>query len=224
VTVPVAQALRLLVADDRVTRAGVGIAVADQGIEVCAEAGDAVEAVATALRERPDVALVGVELRGGGIQVAEQISRRAPETAVVMLADELRQDDLFAALRAGASGYLLKDTTPTRLGHTLRGAVAGEPALSRQLVGLVIEGFRKRSHRMTSRRQHVRRDLPVALTEREWEVLELLGQRADTGEMAAALSISGVTVRRHVSQIVRKLGVPDRRAVLHLLEQDGANR
>jgi DNA-binding NarL/FixJ family response regulator len=124
--------------------------------------------------------------------------------------------DLFDALRAGASGYLLKDADPTRLPHALRGVLDGEAALPRTLTARLIEEFRERGRR---RRLRLGRRRTVELTPREWDVLELLNERRTTAEMADRLTISPVTVRRHVSEILHKLRVPDRAAALRLLEQ-----
>jgi DNA-binding NarL/FixJ family response regulator len=205
----------LLLADSATaTRVGVRGVLEAAGFVVAAEAGDAEAAVAAAVRSRPDVALVAVDLPGGGIAAAADIAARVPTARIVMLADNHSDDELLQALRAGASGYLLKETNPERLPHALRGVVAGEAAIPRALVGRLVEEFRDRG-----RRRGVVPGRPDArLTTREWEVLELLHDGLDTDAIASRLGISEVTVRRHASTLVRKLGVSGRAAAVRLLD------
>jgi two-component system NarL family response regulator len=210
-----AQARRVLLADDHVgVRMGTRLALEEAGFEVCAEVADASSAVEAALRERPDVCLLDVVMPGGGIEAAAAIAEGLPDTAVVMLTVSEDEDHLFDAIRAGASGYLLKDMDPDRLAAALDGVLAGEAAFPRRFVTRVVEEF--------SERQRRRVPLPAGgraeLTSREWETLELLRAGNSTAAAARRLGISEVTVRRHVSEAVRKLHVPDRRAALELLE------
>jgi DNA-binding NarL/FixJ family response regulator len=172
--------------------------------------------VEAALREKPDIALLDVNMPGSGIKAAEAIVRALPETVVVMLTVSRDDDDLFAALRAGASGYLLKDTDPGRLPFALRGVLQGEAALPRGLVARLIEEFRTRGKR---RRLPLMRQRGVELTEREWEVLELLHDGCSTADIADRLSISPVTVRRHVSEILKKLRVTSREEAVRLMDE-----
>jgi len=213
----VTKAIRVVVADDHPpTRAGVRLALERGGFEVCAEVADAPSAIEAARRELPDVCLLDIHMPGDGIHAAETISRELPDTAVVMLTVSRLDADLFDALRAGASGYLLKDIDPARLPLALHGVLEGEAALPRQLVALLIEEFRERRRR---RRIPLRGRRSAELTDREWEVLELMRQGASTEEIAARLFISPVTVRTHVSAILRKLQVPTREAAIELLER-----
>ena len=111
----------VLIADDHpATRAGVRLALERGGFVVCAEVPDGPSAIEAALRERPDVCLLDINMPGNGIEATKAIVRQLPETAVVMLTVSRSDADLFDALRAGASGYLLKDTDPARLPHALR--------------------------------------------------------------------------------------------------------
>lgn len=205
----------LLVADDHeATRAGIRLAVEGHGFTVCATAGDAAGAVAAALRERPQVCLLDVHMPGSGIAAARQIASALPETAVVMLTVSRDDADLFAALRAGACGYLLKDIDSERLPNALQGVLEGEAALPRTLVARLVDEFRRRG----TRRVRLVGERGPVLTEREWEVLEHLRAGATTAEIAAELGISPTTVRRHVSGILRKLRVPDRAAAVRALK------
>jgi two-component system nitrate/nitrite response regulator NarL len=210
--------LTVLIADDHApTRAGVRAALGDDGFAVVAETDRADAAVDLALCARPDVCLLDVHMPGSGIVAAARITDQMPDTVVVMLSVSRDDDDLFGALRAGAAGYLLKDMDPDRLAPALRGVLAGEAALPRTLVARVVEEFRAAECRPSLplvRRRGAR------LTAREGEVLELLRDRLTTAQIAHRLGLSAVTVRRHVSSILAKLRVPDRRAMEHLLEAE----
>lgn len=206
--------ITVVLADDHAAvRAGIRLALAGEGFNVVAEAPDGPSAVEAAKRERPDIALLDVNMPGSGIKAAEEIAAALPDTVVVMLTVSRDDDDLFAALRAGASGYLLKDTDPGRLPFALRGVLDGEAALPRGLVARLIEEFRTRGKR---RRLPLMRQRGVELTEREWEVLEFLHDGLSTAEIAERMSISPVTVRRHVSEILKKLRVTTREEAVQL--------
>lgn len=182
---------------------------------VVAEASSANEAVEAALAQRPDVCLLSIRMPGNGIVAAERISAALPETKIAMLTESERDEDLVRAVRAGAVGYLLKTTSAERLPHAIRGLARGEAALPRVLTARLLKEVRA-----GGRGRHVPLSVDgVELTEREFEVLELLRQGGRTGEIADQLGISEVTVRRHISAILRKLAVPDRRSALDLLER-----
>lgn len=207
---------RVLVADDHApTRAGVRLALEGHGFRICAEAGSADEAIAGALRERPDLCLLDIGMPGNGVAAAAEIKLRLPETSIVMLTISRDDEDLFESLQAGASGYLLKDTTPARLPLALRGVLEGDAALPRALTARVIEEFRRREQ--GRRLKALLRSKNIRLSEREWEVLELLGQGLVTSEIAERIETSEATVRSHVRGIVKKLHVPDRHAAVRLL-------
>ena len=196
------------------TRAGARAVLEGGGFAVCAEAGDLAEAVELALRTHPQICVVDVDLPGGGIAAVGQITEALPGTAVVMLTLSRHDGDVFGALRAGASGYLHKDADTSRLPHALRGVLSGEAALPRAVTARLIAEFR----RLGQRRLQVPGRPPVELTARELEVLDLLREGLSTAQTAERLGISQVTVRRHLSGVVRKLGVPDRAAALRLFD------
>jgi DNA-binding NarL/FixJ family response regulator len=203
---------RIVLADDHPpTRAGVRAALESHGFTVCAEVADASAAIDAALRERPDVVLLDVHMPGSGIRAAAEITSHLPETSVVMLTISRNDDDLFDALRAGASGYLLKDMDPSRLGPALEGVLSGEAALPRSLTARLIDEFRERGKR---RKLPLVGDRAVVLTSREWEVLDLMREGLSTEEIAERLFLSRVTVRRHVGGILRKLQVGTRAEAL----------
>jgi DNA-binding NarL/FixJ family response regulator len=201
--------VRVLIADDHApTREDVRVALEDDPeFEVCAEAADAPGAVAGALRERPDVCLLDVHMPGRGVAAAWEIHARLPRTKVVMLTISRADVDLFAALQAGALGYLLKDMDPRSLPRALHSVLAGEVAIPRELVSQVVERFRDPTAR---RREAFAEGSAEQLTSREWQVLELLRQDLSTAQIARRLVLSPVTVRTHVNAILRKLQLSDR--------------
>ena len=151
----------------------------------------------------------------GNTQLTARIGETFPEVRVLVLTTYDTDTDILRAIEAGAAGYLLKDTDPGRLPFALRGVLEGEAALPRGLVARLIDEFRTRGKR---RRLPLMRQRGVELTEREWEVLEYLHDGLTTAEIAERLSISPVTVRRHVSEILKKLRVTSREEAVRLLE------
>jgi DNA-binding NarL/FixJ family response regulator len=209
---------RVLIADDHApTRAGVRIALERDGIEVCAEVANASDAVEAALRERPDLCLLDVHMPGGGPSAASKITSHLPGTMVVMLTVSRDNADVLESLRRGAVGYLLKDMNPASLPVAVRAALGGEGVLPRALAAGLIEELRQRpeSSRRLSRQPRER-----ALSGREWEILEMLAEGAATAEIARRLFLSQVTVRRHVSSILGKLGVSSREEAVRLVRGD----
>ncbi len=214
-----AEPLRVLIADDHPpTRDDVRRALqGDQRFEVCASAADAAEAVQAALRERPDVCLLDIRMPGSGLAAAWEIAGRLPRAKIVMLTVSDEDADLFAALRAGAHGYLLKTMNLRRLPDTLAGVCSGEAAMPRTLVARLLDRFHGRephwrhpSEGGTAERR---------LTSREWEVLELLAQGRSTAEIARRLVLSASAVRVHIASIVHKLEVADRTAAVELFQR-----
>lgn len=209
--------LRVLVADDHPpTRALAKEALEGHGFLVVAQAGDATEAVTAARREQPDICLIDIRMPGGGIRATAEIVSALPDTTVVMYTVSQSDADLFDALRAGASGYLLIDTDPARLPLALLGVLRGEAALPRTLVARLIEEFRQRERR---KRLPLIGRRGVDLTSREWDVLEFMREGLTTSQMAERLYVSPVTVRTHISSILKKLRVSDRAAAIRLLKE-----
>jgi two-component system nitrate/nitrite response regulator NarL len=206
--------LRVVVADDHPpTRAAVRDALEKRSCHVVAEAATAADALAAAREHRPDVCLLDINMPGSGITAAAEITHTVPGVAVVMLTASRDDEDLFAALRAGAAGYLLKDMDPARLAPALRGVLAGEAALPRWLVLKVVDQFRAAPRRRISLPG---RKPAAQLTEREAEVLALMADGLSTEDIAGRLFVAQVTVRTHIAAILRKLRVPDRKAAIGL--------
>jgi DNA-binding NarL/FixJ family response regulator len=213
------QVVRVLLADDHpAVRDGVRGAIEGRGFCICAEAADAAGAVAAALRDRPDLCLLDINMPGSGIRAAAEITAALPDATVVMLTVSRNDDDLFAALRAGASGYLLKDVDTGRLADALRAVWSGEAVLPRSLLTRIAEFHTRRGRRQLPLLQ--RRG--IELSQREWDVLDRLRAGKGTDEIARELAISPVTVRRHVSSTLKKLRVASRDEALRLIDDGGA--
>ena len=208
---------RILLADDHApTRADIRAAVEGCGrFTICAAAADAAAAVEAAVQERPDACLLDIRMPGNGLSAAWEITARLPATRVVMLTVSHDDADLFAALRAGASGYVLKDGPADRIVDALDAVLQGDVALDRRLIAKVIEEFRDRGPR---RRTLLQTAAGAQLTSREWEVLDLLRRHLSTAEIARRLFVSQGTVRTHVAAILHKLRVPDRDGAVALFE------
>lgn len=216
-----ARPLRVLIADDHApTRDDVCRALeGEERFDVCVSAADAAEAVQGAVREQPDICLLDIRMPGSGLAATWEIAARLPRAKIVMLTVSDRDDDLFAALQAGAHGYLLKTMNLQLLPDALAGVCSGEAAMPRALVARVLERFHGREPRW----RH-----PVGsgsagrrLTSREWEVLELLAQGRSTAEIARRLVLSASAVRVHIASIVRKLQVADRAAATEVFRRSG---
>ena len=202
-----------MIADDHARMRGVLRAALEAGgCEVCGEGATAQEAVLLALEYQPDVALLDIHMPGNGIAAARDITRQLPDTAVVMLTSSREDEDLFEALRAGASGYLLKDTDPRELPEKLRGVLAGEAAMPPTLVARVLKEFSR--PKVPSFKS---RGVADKLSPRERQVMELLADGLSTDEVAKQLFVSPTTVRVHISTALRKLRVTDRASALRLL-------
>jgi DNA-binding NarL/FixJ family response regulator len=210
--------IRVVIADDHgPTREDVRCALEEDGrFEVVAEAADAFGAIDAAVRERPEVCLLDVNMPGGGVAATWEISARLPETTIVMLTVSRDERNLFGALQAGAAGYLLKDTDHEDLPDALLDALEGGAALSQPLLGKLVDRFRDRGAR---RRTVVAQDDEARLTSREWQVLDLLRQGLTNSEIARRLVLSPVTVRTHVNSIMRKHGATDRQDLMRKVHE-----
>jgi two-component system nitrate/nitrite response regulator NarL len=194
----------LVVGENASTRAGVRLAL--EPTTDCFEARTSAEAARIAAEAFPSVCLVAPG-PGGEMLLVSEVSAAVPYAHIIVLTSQVHEEQLLAAVRAGAVGYLSVDVDPARLPFVVRGVMRGEAAIPRVLVGRLVSELRERGKRrlLLLESRHA-----VDLTSREWEVLELLGRRSTTKQMAASLSISEVTVRRHVGTLLKKLGVGDR--------------
>lgn len=209
--------IRVVIADDHARmRARIREALESGGCEVLAEGATAEEAVALAAEHTPDVVLLDIHMPGNGIRAAAEITRAMPSLPVVMLTTSSEEEDLFESLRAGASGYLLKDSDPARLADALRSVLAGEAAMAPRLVARVLDEFRQPSKRRFARNSRA----AAKLSPREWDVMQLLGQGLSTEEVANRLFLSPTTVRVHVSTVLKKLRVSDRESAFRMLRSE----
>jgi DNA-binding NarL/FixJ family response regulator len=207
----------IIVADAQSTwRLGFRTAFEREGFAVVAEAATAAAVVRLGVAQRPDACVVDVRIPGGGVEAARRLTTRAPATSVVVLAEEPNDGELIAALRAGASGYLPKALHPSGLVAAVRGVLEGESAIPRRMVPSLVDEVRMPDRR---RPATVLRQRGVRLTPRECQVFDLLARDAGTRDIAADLGISVVTVRRHVSELLHKLGVEDRAAARRLFRE-----
>jgi DNA-binding NarL/FixJ family response regulator len=210
----VTTALKVVVADDHApVRTAIVVALESDGFSVVAAVGDGAAAVAAAHQHEPDVCLLDIHMPGSGLVAARRIAEMNPQPAIVMITASRDDEDLFEALRAGATGYLLKDMDPDRLGPALRAVLNGEAALPPALVLKVIEQFAD----APKRRLGLRAQPAFAkLTAREAEVLEQMAAGFSTDEIADNLLIGPVTVRTHVANVLKKLNVSDRDAAVRI--------
>ena len=192
---------RVLIAHYGLMRHSMRMALVDYA-EICAEADDAAGASAEAQRTLPDVCIVGWEIPGDGATAVRGILAAVPHAAVIVVADRQDVDDMLAALRAGAVGYLPGSLDADQLRRVVRGVAGEEAAVPR---GMVLELLREL--RATEVRSGV--------TAREAQVLGMLRRGRSTAEIATRLEISPVTVRRHISDLVRKLGFENRTALIN---------
>jgi NarL family two-component system response regulator LiaR len=206
--------IQLLIADDHpIVRKGLRALMEDQpDIQVIAEAADGQEAVERARQFKPDVILLDLMMPGkDGLYAIGEIKREQPDARILVLTSYFEDDQVFPAIKAGALGYLLKDSAPQELLQAIRDIARGQSALH---PAIALKVIRELNHPSA---------LPPTsdpLTERELEVLTLLGQGMSNAEIAARLTISERTVGTHISNILGKLHLASRtQAALYALKQ-----
>lgn len=205
------QPIRILIADDHTLfRQGLKqILEFEPGLTVLAVVGSGDEAFDQALALRPDVVLLDVSMPGGGLEACARIKGALPQVGVVILTMHEDQDYMMKALRCGANSYLLKDVETNILADAIRAAREGRPYLHPKLAGLALLELTRASERVAAAAP-VREAGDPGLTDREVEVLRLLGKGASNRDIATALIISEKTAKNHLTHIFEKLRVADR--------------
>ena len=206
---------RILVVDDHpLTRDALASLLAQGGFDVVGEAAEGAEALELAETLQPDLVLLDLSMPGlDGLSALPRLRAAAPGCEVVVLTASGTEDDLLAAIRGGAAGYLLKSEPPERIVSFLRGVANGEAALSGEVARRLLDQVRTGTHLgggVPDRIAHT-------LSARELEVLLLLDDHLSTDDIAKRLFISEHTVRSHVKSLLRKLGVSSRRDALEQL-------
>ena len=209
-----AEVIRVLVVDDHaIVREGLRWLMATEpGIDLVGEAADGIEAVTRARELRPDVILMDLVMpRKDGISAIAEIKRGQPDARILVLTSFAEDDQVFPAIKAGALGYLLKDTSPQALLSAIRDVYAGTPSMHPVVARKLIQELQRPP------------DLPPTaepLTEREMDVLRLVARGLSNDEIAANLVISERTARTHVSNILSKLHLANRtQAALYALRE-----
>ncbi|MBF9129502.1 response regulator transcription factor [Plantactinospora sp. S1510] len=200
--------LRVVIADDQaLVRAGFQMILTAKGIDVVAEAADGTDAVDAVRRTRPDVVLMDIRMPElDGLEATRRIlTGAAGEPRVIMLTTFDLDHYVYAALTAGASGFLLKDVTPEHLVAAVRMVRSGDALLAPAITRRLVERFTRRDPDPPA----AHRDL-ATLTPRELEVLRLLAEGLSNAELAGRLHLSEATVKSHVARILAKLGLRDR--------------
>ncbi|MDH4171822.1 MAG: response regulator transcription factor [Acidimicrobiia bacterium] len=197
--------IRLMIADDhRMLREGLRRSMTEMGFDVVAEARNGAEAVQLAEATRPDVILMDVTMpEMDGVEACRQLRQTLPNTQIVMLTMHADQEILTSAIRAGASGYLVKDCSTDEIASAVEMAARGDTALSPQLAASMLNEVRKLEAADAAEAERV-------VTKREEEVLQLIADGCSTPEVAESLYISQKTVKNHLASIYQKLDARDR--------------
>lgn len=219
--------IRVILADDQeLVRVGLtSLAERDGDIQVIAEASNGREAVALAKELLPDVILMNLSMPIlGGVEATAKITEQPELTdvRVLVLTTFDDDDDIFSAIRAGASGYLLKDVSPADLRSAIRTVAAGESLLAPAITARVMQAAARDIASENSAEPHA--ELPAVLTQRESEVFALIGRGLSNEEIATKLYLSPATARTYVSRLLAKLDVRDRAALIVLAYETGAVR
>jgi DNA-binding NarL/FixJ family response regulator len=194
--------MKILIADDHgIVRSGLrALLEAQEGLDVVAEAADGVEARDVAIRDRPDLAILDVKMpRLTGLQATHEIREQAPDVAVLILSMHDDERYLFEALKAGASGYVLKRQADTELLEAIHAVERGEPFLTPDAQRALIKDVLNREE-----------GRPTELTQREEEVVKLVAEAHTNKENAELLHLSEKTVENHRARAMKKLGMRDR--------------
>jgi len=203
--------IRTLIVDDHALfRRGLEIVlVTEPDIEVVGEASDGAEAVQKAVESLPDVVLMDVRMpRSSGIEACRQIKEIAPSAKIVILTMSDEEEDLFEAIRAGASGYLLKDIPLDQVAEAVRSVHGGQSLISPPMAGKLLSEFAALARRDEDERPQ---QVPAPkLTDREMQVLKLVARGMNNRDIAKALFISDNTVKNHVRNILEKLQIHSR--------------
>ena len=206
---------RVLIVDDHpLTRDALATLLAGNDFDVVGQASDGQEAIDVAAKLRPQLVLLDLSMPGlDGLSALPGLRAAVPDAEVIVLTASGTEDNLLAAIRAGAAGYLLKSEPPDRIVSFLRGVVRGEAALSGEVARSLLDQVREGGYRNGG----VPDDIAGALSAREVEVLLLLDEHLGTDDIAKRLFISEHTVRSHVKSLLHKLNVSSRREALEAL-------
>jgi DNA-binding NarL/FixJ family response regulator len=208
---------RILIVDDHpLTREALSALLVQHGFDVVAQAASGEEAIERAGELGPELVLLDLSMPGmDGLEALPRVRAAAPGCEVVVLTASGTEENLLAAIRGGAAGYLLKNEPPERIVAFLRGVAKGEAALSGSVARRLLERVREGGDREGG----VPDEIAAVLSARELEVLLLLDEHLGTDEIARRLYISEHTVRSHVKSLLRTLGASSRREALDTLAQ-----